>query len=829
MRRGALVGDAYVRIHADSSAVDDELRREFATAGKKNAREYISNFDAAIKREARARLRGANQELVKGIVGGKKEWDRQFKNSGLASVEEFAQDVRRRMKRIAAATDGRGFTKLQESLDGLDEWAQHHIALREMQKVQEAMEKIGATSETRRAGLRGFFNEFRDGRKHVERFSDIIGRSFGRGSRNNFLNFTGNVAGSLARISGLLVHGGFSALGGLFKVGQTGATGFYKILQGIGQLMSGGGSGGIVTAVQDLGSEFAALGKQFGTVLIGALRGGLPTLLAVGAALVALAAAIPPILALVGALAGIFTALAASISIGLVGALLAAAPLLVALVAGFTAVTISVIGLQNATSKINKNLAPLRESWRKTMKVLQGPVLEKLTKNLAKFAPLVDRYVTPGLEAIGTAAGRVAGDLADALNSDKMKPFLKAWTSTIPRIFENLGKALNDFTTGLIAFFTPILPFAERLSEKIGEIAQQFSDWASSTEGQNSIADFMKTAWDRASDLWNILVLVAQAIGAIFSAGDETAGGSFLDTIQEKLQTLVDWLNSPEGATAIREFFSNAADTASTLWQAISNIAQALRTINWKEASDTANTALTVISELLAGITVALGVVQGKFSFMSIVIGLVGSAFQSVYNAAIGPVISKILGGFSGILRFIATMLHALGSVTGWSWPDELASQLQDAAGDADALGDAILGIPDGNVNINIGLTGPGANLVNARARRWAFTERGAIGGILRAAAGSILTNPTMVRRNVLAGEAGREAIVPLDRPLALVDPSVRELAAFAQGRMAMAGGGMLGGGGTTIAAGAIQVVVPNADPFNVAEAVLDRIVIAAR
>ena len=62
----------------------------------------------------------------------------------------------------------------------------------------------------------------------------------------------------------------------------------------------------------------------------------------------------------------------------------------------------------------------------------------------------------------------------------------------------------------------------------------------------------------------------------------------------------------------------------------------------------------------------------------------------------------------------------------------------------------------------------------------------------LAQAMGGIHYGPT----HVLMGEAGPEAIVPLRRPLSMVDPSVRWLSAIAQGKMpAMAGGGIVTGG----------------------------------
>ncbi|MFD4957392.1 hypothetical protein [Microbacterium sp. NPDC058389] len=71
----------------------------------------------------------------------------------------------------------------------------------------------------------------------------------------------------------------------------------------------------------------------------------------------------------------------------------------------------------------------------------------------------------------------------------------------------------------------------------------------------------------------------------------------------------------------------------------------------------------------------------------------------------------------------------------------------------------------------------------------------GAIGSVFSGqgfASGGILTGPA----HILAGEAGPEAIVPLNRSLGSVDPSVRALSAIAQGKTtAMASGGVVGAG----------------------------------
>jgi hypothetical protein len=62
-----------------------------------------------------------------------------------------------------------------------------------------------------------------------------------------------------------------------------------------------------------------------------------------------------------------------------------------------------------------------------------------------------------------------------------------------------------------------------------------------------------------------------------------------------------------------------------------------------------------------------------------------------------------------------------------------------------------------------------------------------------------------------------------------MVDPSVRALAAFAQGKTSFASGGVAGSNQINVLPGAIVVNSPNADPAAVAKQVIDQMAEAFR
>jgi SLT domain-containing protein len=74
-----------------------------------------------------------------------------------------------------------------------------------------------------------------------------------------------------------------------------------------------------------------------------------------------------------------------------------------------------------------------------------------------------------------------------------------------------------------------------------------------------------------------------------------------------------------------------------------------------------------------------------------------------------------------------------------------------------------------------------------------------------------------------LIGEAGPEAVVPLNRSLSQVDPAVRELSAIAQGMRFASQQRPVAQ--RTIDVGGIQIITPTKDPGAVAQEMVNRLV----
>lgn len=183
--------------------------------------------------------------------------------------------------------------------------------------------------------------------------------------------------------------------------------------------------------------------------------------------------------------------------------------------------------------------------------------------------------------------------------------------------------------------------------------------------------------------------------------------------------------------------------------------------------------ALSAVSGAISAVIGAVRSVIGWFSDWRGALGDLGNAF--------GP----IRGAISGFLGLVGSIGSAVSGAIGW------IRDLIDAINSIPSLPSLGAGIP--------GFSFPGL------------------------AAGGVVTGPVTRR----LGEGGMaEAVIPLERPLSLVDPSVRAMAALLRGETGgLAAGGIVGGRAVTVAPGAIQVVTPARDPEVVAEAVMDRLV----
>lgn len=729
-------------------------------------------------------------------------------------------------------------------------------------------------------------NGFRTTRLAVDKVTDradhmgtIVGRAFGKGSRNNFVNWVGSMVGGLLRLGTAVITFPLKAI---THIGDSFGTAFSAArAAGIGRIASAGrgllavfgGKGGIVGAIVGLGAAGFAFGKL-----------------------------LPGIISLLTMVGGAVSALAGSISIGLVGALLAVGPAAVGAIAGLgglASVFVGFFGDEKNKKFVDNFLKPFKD-----MNKSYYPEVRKFLTNIRSGFDDVIRDIKPSIDTFFTS-------FQSKMNDPTTRRALTLWSDAIGRIATSLSGAGTSLLSGLAGFFVPILPYAEKLANYIERAFATFDKWANSVPGQNSIAVFMEKAWINAKKVWDILGSIAGIIGSVFTGGNETGTG-FLEGIRKKLEEIDGYLKTPEGKSRMEEFFGDVKGIGASIGTLAVDVGKIIKELNSPEGRQNAQDIMDAIVGIadmgvkLASVADSIGSIMGFLAAPipwltnQLLNGGAGKAkdgpkpppvpfqpsspfgdFPSPATPVtpapgrnpflnVGPTklpsksvnvdVTTSLNGtptpFTGG-NAVAQIMAKLGlsetqqkQLAGWVVPvtvnDTLAKSTmriieafrftgkQVPVDGNEAEWNVVKGTVAGYAfdpkTVKITANAEPAKAAIDNVKRWldslpnSHTIRiagvNSVGGITMASGG-------VVNRATFGvwGEAGAEALVPLDRPLSQVDPSVRALSAIAQGMNIpkAASGGVFNGGSAqpiVVEEGAVQVITSATSAVAVARVV---------
>ena len=652
----------------------------------------------------------------------------------------------------------------------------------------------------------------------IDRIGDGIGRAFGKGSRSELLNFFGSFVANMVKAPNLLLR----ATGNLGEFGDG-----FSLARKEGETFFASMSQGFTRMAADAEGSATSLSTLFST--------GVPGFLALGVALVGIVALLSTVASLVSGLAGIIVALAGSISFAIVGAIV---PLIGVLgpLAAVIGVVVAAIATMDAKTKtaIGNSLKPLTNTLRTLGGVARSAFANTLLDqtgqgiNSQHAFPVVDalHQALDGLLPIFRAVGRGAGDMAQELlsgfDSNQFDTFVKVMADFIPTAFRRLGRIAQNVGGILANIFVASVPEARNFLGWLQHVTGQFERFLQ--QNPDKVQKFLRDAADSAHALGDFLAAAARVIGTLLSSGKST-GDTIIGDLTDKLNEFAQFLK--DNPDALNNFFSNAKQVARDIGKvalAITDIFNALESPEGQKNLHLLLSGVALLGKLapliepiasplsvLIGIWTQLGKAihgaavkignffdsfkslggGGRLSTMTInptglvswipgtiskIHGFAQEAAQTIRNIAHGlgapfqPLVTmagnvasatvRILSGIPGRLGNLAAQFGSAVS----RWAAAILSRISDLPGQiigffrglGSAIADAI-----GSINLHISIPHSVGGI------HIPFT---ASGGIFDRAAARVI------------GEAGPEAVVPLNRPLSQVDPSVRWLSAIAQG-----------------------------------------------
>lgn len=422
-------------------------------------------------------------------------------------------------------------------------------------------------------------------------------------------------------------------------------------------------------------------------------------------------------------------------------------------------------------------------------------------------------------------AGLVTKDTVTQLDN-----LLASVTNFFPAL-QGLLSALGEFNVfGIIAqllesfgkVITPILPDINKFSEILGsallvaivQLQQPITDLLA------AFGPLLPIVASLASSLISALVPVITALVPVITAVI-TAITPLISQLGPILTPIIGTLTPiiTSLVNALIPIIAAVGPALTALLPTISELFIALSPIITETAGAVIEL-LDALLPLLAPLIQLIGLILPPL--ISLLSGPIVDSFTVVINVIKGviDVLKPFLDILGGILSFIVDVFQGKW---GKAWTD-ISGAVKDAWSDT-------LSFVEGAVNGIIDLVNGMSKAINSSINNL-LKQIGSVTGItvklppafqiphVSFATGGIVDGSTFAR----IGEAGPEAVVPLDRPLSQVDPSVRAISALLQGK-SDGSTAAVGGRSTTIATGAFQVF--SNQPTQAASAMWDRLVAA--
>lgn len=757
MPLGESLGDAYVRVHADTSLMKQEIERAASKMGGPAGEAFGDEFFKSVQKQIRARNKSAFK--IGFVTGNFEPFIKQF-----SSVDEALESARLRLERmgdegglsakklaklqevLSKAFDARALNELDRALiDQNKAWTTYgknvEFTLTKQQRLIDEQEKAwlsygrnvefslrhgtqamrdqeaawatyGRNVEATRIRVEKGFESITDVWSKLEnraraiakikgggfsvvdeheiervgkmalalqtlelavsRSGNIFGRAFGKGSRNDFLNFTGSVIGGVTSVVIAVTEMGVKlathAGPALVKLGEA----FLHPVESIQKL---------VTLIQDNAGNIGALlaaGSKVGVTALAALAAASVGVIT-GIGLLGEALAI--LTAIASNAAGAIVIAAGALSVGLAGAIGPAIPLVAALAAGITTL---VIAFSNMSEKTKGIFKPLQDGFTKIAKAMSDVFFRDVPKWVGSLTNLLTTFAGPTMTKIASNIRDSITQILKDFETAPMKKALKSWEDALGPIAGTLTTGIGKAIEGITAFFVPLLPIAQEFAEMLTSIAREFADWAQSAQGQNSIAEFFNRAWERAKQLFSIVGQLTDIIGTLLRAGDSAAGKQFLGWLDEKLGQLRKFLDSAEGQNKLAEWFKQAQKFADLVWKAIEKVGEALGKLNTPQAQEFASKLIIAFGRLAE----VIGNLAPVFDFVGKVAGF--------FLAGISKALGSMLSTFGLVIGGLATVLHAIPDfIPGSGAMHDLATELDGVAVSAGIAGEELSGLPD--------------------------------------------------------------------------------------------------------------------------------------
>ncbi len=418
--------------------------------------------------------------------------------------------------------------------------------------------------------------------------------------------------------------------------------------------------------------------RSFGTVFANQVKG---TLIASFQGLIPIIAGLVPAIMAVGNALKVVTGGA----LALAGAVAIAAGGFV----GFGAMAVSAITMLNdgtlqatkETKKYQSALEGVKDTWTDVVKSNQSEIFNTMANGLNAVKTAM-KGLTPFLDGVASGMEKASESLLQWTKSSSVaKAFFNMMETTGVSVFNKMLSAAGKFGDGLINVFTQLAPLFQWSANWLDRIATNFSKWANSASGQNSIKQFMEYTKQNLPLIGKIFGNTFAGINNLLKAFSGNSTNIF-KSLEGMTQKFRDWSETVGKSEGFKKFIDYVQQNGPKIMDLIGNITMLL--VNFGTAmAPIASKILDVVNAIISftsNLFEAHPGVAKLVGIMTILGGILLAVIPTIAQVAIfikdllipfvswaskAGIVGKAMGVLKGVLSKLASPLTLLRTAFG--------------------------------------------------------------------------------------------------------------------------------------------------------------------
>jgi methyl-accepting chemotaxis protein len=480
-----------------------------------------------------------------------------------------------------------------------------------------------------------------------------MGRLFGKGSRNDFINFFGSFVRLLTQAPRLLIAVAKPFVTLASQVKDAAATG--GPLKALGVAIGGVGI---------LAAKAAVAVLAFATFIgfIGVVAG--------------------PVVSILSGVLGILTALASTI-VYASGALAAFLPLIIPVAGIIAGIVAAVMDLKGATGELGKTMDEISDKSTRLWERFKSGVgdskglhrvLDEVNRALSDMEPLIDATIK--------GFNRFADQIAQEMQGGAFDKFTDRFARFLPHAMKDLGTIIGNTFGGLAGILRASIPSANTLLDNLVDITDRFDEWANSKKGQQEIKRFLEDAVESAEALGGFIEDAWFFLKRLMIEGKESGDRIFKNMGDDLAKATKFFEDNPD---ALENWFEHAEETAHQIGDIIDAVIKLADTLD-SESSRTEQLYLFKgLSFFIQGLATQIGLVDKAIG--GIIFAISGRWVGDLF-AAMGAALTSGADSdwWAAVQRWgdgVQDRLEQLGKdiwyVIGGEWVGELWNGITDA------------------------------------------------------------------------------------------------------------------------------------------------------